>query len=103
VLIAEVFNSEIRIPIKPRDQFALTPTDDPTLGRQLSLNGRVLGENGGRAPSGLPVGIWGPPPDAKHATARACDHPNFVRVIRRCLRRVRDASQLRNAAVIMDT
>jgi hypothetical protein len=61
---------EITIDIDDRPPLSLTASDDPTLGRPLRLTGRVIGEGGLTAPSGLPVLIWGVPEGGMQADAR---------------------------------
>lgn len=50
---------EVSLDIGDPTSFVLTPTDDPTLGRPVRLTGRVMGPAGQRAPTAVPVVLWG--------------------------------------------
>jgi len=49
----------IEIPIEKLPSFIVQPSDEPTLGQRIRIQGRIIDEKGVAIPSGLPVVIYG--------------------------------------------
>jgi hypothetical protein len=49
----------LRLRIRTVDPVEIVPSDDPTLGARIRINGQVVDQAGREVPPGLPVIIWG--------------------------------------------
>ena len=58
-LAATELDRPVVVKARPEPAFPIRPSDDPTLGQRVRLQGRVIDERGRVVPAGLPVVIWG--------------------------------------------